>query len=76
MPSKHWSDAPAFDGTMTIMQPLIAPLYGGKSAHDILNAFSETPELPATKPARLLALQKHTGTDFDNWWKNRFTTAG
>ena len=26
------------------MQPLIAPLYGGKSAHDILNAFTETPE--------------------------------
>ena len=41
---EHWSDAPAYDGTITIMQPLIAPLYGGKSAHDLLAAFTETPE--------------------------------
>jgi hypothetical protein len=33
---EFWSDAPAYDGTMTIIQPLIAPLYGGKSAHDLL----------------------------------------
>ena len=26
----------AFDGTVTIIQPLIAPLYGGKSAHELL----------------------------------------
>jgi molybdopterin-containing oxidoreductase family iron-sulfur binding subunit len=31
---EHWSDAPAYDGTISIMQPLIAPLYGGKSAHE------------------------------------------
>ena len=28
-----WGDVRAFDGTATIQQPLIAPLYGGKSAH-------------------------------------------
>ena len=39
-----WGDARAYDGTVTIMQPLIAPLYGGKSAHELLAAFlgSET----------------------------------
>ena len=31
-----WSDARAFDGTISIMQPLISPLYNGKSAHEIL----------------------------------------
>ncbi len=31
-----WSDARAFDGTASIVQPLIAPLYGGKSAHELL----------------------------------------
>jgi molybdopterin-containing oxidoreductase family iron-sulfur binding subunit len=31
-----WSDARAHDGTATIVQPLIAPLYGGRSAHEIL----------------------------------------
>ena len=28
----------AYDGTVTILQPLIAPLYSGKSAHEILAA--------------------------------------
>ncbi|MEJ7616408.1 MAG: 4Fe-4S dicluster domain-containing protein, partial [Pyrinomonadaceae bacterium] len=31
-----WSDARAFDGTVSIMQPLIEPLYGGKSAHEVM----------------------------------------
>ena len=35
-----WSDARAYDGTVTILQPLIAPLYGGKSAHEVLAAFT------------------------------------
>jgi Fe-S-cluster-containing dehydrogenase component len=39
-----WSDARAFDGTSSIVQPLIAPLYGGKSAHEVLAAMSERPE--------------------------------
>ena len=47
MPEAHfletWSDARAFDGTVTIVQPLIAPLYGGKSAHDVLAGLSKTP---------------------------------
>jgi MoCo/4Fe-4S cofactor protein with predicted Tat translocation signal len=33
-----WSDARAYDGTATLMQPLIAPLYEGKSSHEILAA--------------------------------------
>jgi MoCo/4Fe-4S cofactor protein with predicted Tat translocation signal len=31
-----WSDARAYDGTASIIQPLIEPLYGGKSAHEII----------------------------------------
>jgi molybdopterin-containing oxidoreductase family iron-sulfur binding subunit len=31
-----WSDARAHDGTATVVQPLIAPLYGGRSAHEIV----------------------------------------
>jgi molybdopterin-containing oxidoreductase family iron-sulfur binding subunit len=41
LPAAHdyesWSDAQAYDGTATIMQPLIAPLYGGKTIHEILS---------------------------------------
>jgi len=37
-PLESWGDARAHDGTVSLMQPLIAPLYGGKSAHEILAA--------------------------------------
>jgi molybdopterin-containing oxidoreductase family iron-sulfur binding subunit len=42
-----WSDARAFDGTASIVQPLIAPLYAGHSAHEVLAAMSDRPERPA-----------------------------
>jgi MoCo/4Fe-4S cofactor protein with predicted Tat translocation signal len=35
---ESWSDARAYDGTISILQPMIDPLYGGKSAHDVLQA--------------------------------------
>src|SRR5215813_14101990 len=31
-----WSDARAYDGTVSIVQPLIAPLYNGKSTHELI----------------------------------------
>jgi molybdopterin-containing oxidoreductase family iron-sulfur binding subunit len=37
---ESWSDVRADDGTVTIIQPLIAPLYGGKSAHEVIAALS------------------------------------
>ena len=33
---ESWSDGRAYDGTVSIMQPLIAPLYEGHSAHEII----------------------------------------
>ncbi len=35
---ESWSDARAYDGTISIIQPMIDPLYGGKSAHDVFQA--------------------------------------
>jgi molybdopterin-containing oxidoreductase family iron-sulfur binding subunit len=42
-----WSDARALDGTASIVQPAIAPLYGGHSAHEVLAAMSDRPERAA-----------------------------
>ncbi len=39
-----WGDARAYDGTVTIQQPLITPLYNGKSAYELLAAFTENPD--------------------------------
>ena len=36
-PLEAWSDARACDGSVTILQPLIAPLYDGRSAHEVVS---------------------------------------
>jgi MoCo/4Fe-4S cofactor protein with predicted Tat translocation signal len=41
---ESWSDTRAYDGTVTIVQPLIAPLYSGRTAHEIIAAFSDQPD--------------------------------
>ena len=43
---ESWSDVRADDGTVTIIQPLIAPLYGGKSAHEVMAALNGGGERP------------------------------
>ena len=48
LPAAHalesWNDARAFDGTVTLTQPLIAPLYEGRSAHEVLTVFASQSE--------------------------------
>jgi MoCo/4Fe-4S cofactor protein with predicted Tat translocation signal len=48
IPAAHfleaWSDARSADGTVSIVQPLIQPLYAGKSAHEIMATMSDRPE--------------------------------
>src|SRR5258706_11587535 len=36
-----WSDTRSYDGTVSIVQPLIEPLYNGRSAHDVVAVFTE-----------------------------------
>ena len=49
---ESWSDARGFDGTASIVQPLIAPLYGGKSAHEVMATLTDRPERSAYEIVR------------------------
>ena len=42
-PLESWGDPRAYDGTVTLMQPLIAPLYDAHSAHELLATFTTQP---------------------------------
>ena len=49
---ESWSDARAFDGTASIVQPLISPLYYTHSAHEVVAAFSDKPGSPGYDSVR------------------------
>ncbi len=40
-PLESWSDARALDGTASLIQPTVAPLYGGRTAAEILSAMAD-----------------------------------
>jgi molybdopterin-containing oxidoreductase family iron-sulfur binding subunit len=66
---ESWGDARAFDGAATILQPLIAPLYGGRTAHEIMAACREGPERSSHDLVRDHWKARHRGTDFDAFWR-------
>lgn len=67
-PLETWSDACAFDGTATVIQPLIEPLYGGKSAHELVAALTGN-SLGGYEIVRQFWLSEHPGDDFEKFWR-------
>jgi molybdopterin-containing oxidoreductase family iron-sulfur binding subunit len=67
---EEWSDARAHDGTASIVQPLIAPLYGGKSFHEIVAVFSDRPERTGYEVVREhWQAQPALSADFEKAWR-------
>ena len=65
---ESWGDARAFDGTVTILQPLINPLYRGKAASEFLSAFIDQPAEQAYQITRTY-WKDRMGTDFETTWR-------
>ena len=64
-----WSDIRAFDGTVTIQQPLIAPLYQGRSAHEVLAVFLGEPNRPGLEIVRDYWKRQSLPGDFEAVWQ-------
>ncbi len=62
-----WSDARAFDGTVTLIQPLIQPLYDGKSAHELLAVLLGAPDSAGYDLVRTYWQAELPG-DFETAW--------
>jgi molybdopterin-containing oxidoreductase family iron-sulfur binding subunit len=73
LPEAHWleswSDARAFDGTASIVQPLIAPLYGGRSAHELLSVFLGEPGGSGLDIVREHWRRAGLSGDFESIWR-------
>ena len=65
---EHWSDARAFDGTTSIVQPLIAPIYGAKSPHELLAALGGQANAKGYDIVRA-AYTPPAGTDATLYWQ-------
>ena len=69
---EQWGDARAFDGTASLLQPLIAPLTNGHGVIDVLNALvGSTRSAYDTVRATWRAKTKHPDdAAFDRWWQD------
>ncbi|MEO6803807.1 MAG: TAT-variant-translocated molybdopterin oxidoreductase [Granulicella sp.] len=65
---ESWSDARAYDGTISIVQPMIDPLYGGKSAHDVLQSLLDNPQSSAYDVVQANA-KTYVKGDFATAWR-------
>jgi molybdopterin-containing oxidoreductase family iron-sulfur binding subunit len=64
-----WGDARAYDGTASVIQPMITPLFEGRSAHELLAIFTDQ---AGTSPYDLVQTywkSQHPTADFEAWWR-------
>ena len=67
---ESWGDARAFDGTVTLQQPLIEPLYGGKSALELISALVDDQERTGLEILRdHWTAQTPAGEEFESFWR-------
>ena len=66
-PFESWGDARSREGTLSIVQPLIQPLFGGISEPELLGAFVADEAKPYERLKTLHA--SRAKTDFDSEWE-------
>jgi len=64
-----WGDARAFDGTVSVIQPLIAPLYHTVSARQVLAAFGDKPGVSDYEAVRDRLKAANPSPDFEKFWR-------
>ena len=66
---ESWGDARAYDGTVSIIQPLIAPLYNGKSPLEFAALLSGQSDASGYDLTRAYWQKQHPGADFEQFWR-------
>jgi Fe-S-cluster-containing dehydrogenase component len=64
-----WSDARAYDGTTTIIQPLINPLYGGRTPQELLAVLTGNGKPSAHDLVKDFWNQQLKATNFEAQWR-------
>jgi MoCo/4Fe-4S cofactor protein with predicted Tat translocation signal len=66
---ESWGDARVCDGTVSIIQPLIAPLYNGTSQLEFVAMLSGQTGVTGYDLVRAYWQKQHTGGDFEQFWR-------
>jgi molybdopterin-containing oxidoreductase family iron-sulfur binding subunit len=66
---ESWSDVRAYDGTASIVQPLIDPLYGGKTVHELVTILAGQPGVGGHDLVQQYWQKQHSGIDFEAFWR-------
>src|SRR5579872_1897309 len=64
-----WGDGRAYDGTVSIVQPLIAPLYNGKSAAELIALLAGQNDATGHDLVQGYWKKQHASADFDMFWR-------
>ena len=65
-----WSDARTLDGTVSLVQPLVEPLYDGKSAHELLSVLlDESPRKGYDVVKESWKAARPAEADFEAFWR-------
>ena len=68
---EKWSDARAYEGTVSVVQPMIAPLYDGHSEHEILQSLLNEPDVSPYDAVRATWKGTLSRGDYEfNWRKS------
>jgi molybdopterin-containing oxidoreductase family iron-sulfur binding subunit len=66
---ESWSDARGYDGTASIVQPLIAPLYGGITSHQVLSVLAGDADRVPYDIVKPYWQSQMKSADFDAAWQ-------
>jgi len=64
-----WGDVRAFDGTVTIMQPMIRPLYQSKSDYELMAALLGQPDATSHDIVKGYWQEHAAAADFEKFWR-------
>jgi Fe-S-cluster-containing dehydrogenase component/anaerobic selenocysteine-containing dehydrogenase len=68
-PLESWSDLRGLDGTASIVQPLIRPLYGTRTVHQLLAYMNGAASASSYDLVRATWQAHAGGADFESWWR-------
>jgi molybdopterin-containing oxidoreductase family iron-sulfur binding subunit len=64
-----WSDARSYDGTASVIQPMIMPLYDGRNGHELLSMFLDQQGTSSHDLVQTYWKSQHPTGDFETFWR-------